>query len=83
MGHVLIRNVDEGLKEQLKESARENGRSLGAEIHERLRDSFGGPDPDFWRDFGKGQRDHGFTEEDIKRIESIKREPIPEQISFD
>ena len=83
MADVLVRNVADALKERLKESARKNGRSLEAEIRERLLDSFGGPDPDFWRGIADRAREHGFTQEDLDRMEEIKREPIPERISFE
>ena len=82
MGQLLVRNVDDGLKERLKESARRNGHSLEAEVRDRLLDSFGGPDPEFWRDIADRARDYGFTQEDLDRMEEIKREPIPEPISF-
>jgi len=139
MAQLLVRNVDDALKDELKEIARENGRSLEAEVRERLLVSvassrarrklrratqtaglqdvdesvgfgtqivrlFSGqgigfddedlaridehrmaprPDPYFWRDYGKRERDYGFTQEDIERMEAIKREPVPEPISFE
>ena len=36
MAQLLVRNIDESLKDELKEIARENGRSLEAEVRERL-----------------------------------------------
>lgn len=36
MAQLLVRNIDDALKEELRASARENGRSLEAEVRERL-----------------------------------------------
>jgi len=36
MAQLLVRNIDDSLKDELKEIARENGRSLEAEVRERL-----------------------------------------------
>ena len=83
IARLFVRDVDDKLKERPKERARENGRSLEAEDRQRLRASFGGPDPEFWRGWGDRVGGYGFTQEDLDRMEEIKREPIPEPISFD
>ena len=83
IARIYIRDVDEKLKERLKQSACKNGRSLEAEVYQRLRDSFGGLDPAFWRGYGDRAGGYGFTQEDQERVEEIKRQPIPEPISLE
>ena len=83
IARLFVRDVDDKLKERPKERARENGRSLEAEDRQRLRASFGGLDPEFRRGWGDRVGGYGFTQEDLDHMEEIKREPIPEPISFD
>lgn len=87
MGQVLVRNVDDALKEQLKERARENGRSLESEIRERLRASIGLSDspssngPDHTTRMTVSEiadqfRGVGFDAEEVSAIAALRREPL-------
>lgn len=91
MGQVLVRNVDDELKERLKESARRNGRSLESEIRERLRASIGpsdtwstkptsdGTDPatrTTVREVAEQFRGVGFDAEEVSAIAALRRAPL-------
>ena len=89
MGQVLIRNVDDDLKEQIKRSARMNGRSLEAEMRERLRSSIaeserrqptkaGNADVGFLHETADRPEGMGFTDDDIRAMDeaTARRPPL-------
>lgn len=87
MGQVLVRNVDDELKNRLKERARENGRSLESEIRERLRASIGLPDPPSTNGIDSATRmtvsevadqfrGVGFNAEEASTIAALRRAPL-------
>lgn len=45
MAQILVRNLDEGVKERLRSRARRNGRSMEAEVREILQDSLRKKEP--------------------------------------
>lgn len=85
MGDLLIRNLDEGLKQQLQDRARLNGRSLSEEaIHlitlRLAADRASGSAGDRLRAVLGPER---LTEEEIAAIDATRREPEREPPRFD
>ncbi|MBP1841924.1 plasmid stability protein [Rhizobium petrolearium] len=86
MGDLLIRNLDDALKQELQERARESGRSLSEEAIVLLRRSLSTPDEDR-RPAGEWLRgllgDAMWTEEELAAIEAARHEPDREPPKFD
>lgn len=53
MADVILRNLDDALKQRLRERAAHNGRSMAAELREIVRDALGEPKKDPNAEFRK------------------------------
>ncbi|MBW6423321.1 plasmid stabilization protein [Rhizobium sp. XQZ8] len=84
MGDLLIRNLDDGLKQQLQDSARRSGRSLSEEaiylIRQNLMTERSGSAGDWLRSALGEER---LTEEEIAAIDALRHEPEREPPRFD
>jgi hypothetical protein len=88
MGDLLIRNLDEGLKQQLQDRAKQNGRSLSEEAIILLRRSLVAFDEDNrsageWLRGLLGDSTARWTEEELAVIEASRREPDRAPPTFD
>lgn len=77
MAQLVVRNLDDEVKERLKERANKNGRSLEAEVRYILSASVALTPQGFWRSIADRARGAGFTDEDIQRMDDLRREAIP------
>ncbi len=84
MGDLLIRNLDDGLKQQLLEQAKQNGRSLSEEAIHLIRRNITAnrsiSTGDWLRSALGAER---LTEEEIAAIEASRHEPEREPPRFD
>jgi antitoxin FitA len=89
MGDLLIRNLDNALKNRLRDEARQNGRSLSEEASVRLRQSLSSEGKDEEKSAGEILRaivensDAYWTEEELAVIEASRHEPDREPPRFD
>lgn len=89
MGDLLIRNLDNALKNRLRDEARQNGRSLSEEASVRLRQSLSSEDKDKEKSAGEILRaivensDAYWTEEELAAIGASRHEPDREPPGFD
>lgn len=89
MGDLLIRNLDEALKNRLRDEARQNGRSLSEEASVRLRRSLISGHKSEEKSAGEILRaivessDVYWTEEELAAMEFSRHEPDREPPRFD
>jgi len=87
MGDLLIRNLDDGLKQDLQKSAKLNGRSLSEEAAVLLRWSLSSMADDKGPSAGERLRaiigDAYWTEEELAGFEERRHEPDRDPPRFD
>lgn len=76
MAQLVVRNLDDEVKERLKQRAEKNGRSLEAEVRYILSASVALTTQGFWRSIADRARGSGFTDEDIQRMADLRNEPV-------
>jgi plasmid stability protein len=84
MGDLLIRNLDDGLKQKLQDRAKENGRSLSEEAIYLIRRNLAADrsvSAGDWLRSALG--DERLTEEEIAAIDTLRHEPEREPPQFD